>query len=441
MPSKSRLTPAAAPRVAHRSLLGAAAVAAALLFSLRAPAAAQQSMPADPAAVAKKASMRRALERVKAEHEQAIQDEIDLCEIAAPPFHEQERGRAYAERLQALGFARVWTDSAGNVIAEKPGAADGPVVVLAGHLDTVFPPGTDVSVERERNVLKGPGIGDDCRGLTVVLSVARALQAEKIGTPGTIYFVGDVGEEGLGDLRGMKQLFGATLKDRIDYFISVDGAGYGVTKDAVGSNRYKVSYKGPGGHSYGAFGMPSPIHALGRAIAKVADFQVPASPKTTFNVGEVEGGTSVNSIAFEASMLVDMRSVSADELAKVDAKFQEAVQAALEEENQRARRPEEKLTVDVESVGVRPAGSQPADAPIVLTAVAAGKVIGFDPEVGASSTDSNVPISLGIPAVTIDGGGSGHGAHSLDETFDATDAWKGTQWALLLVTSLAGGVR
>ena len=196
-----------------------------------------------------------------------------------------------------------------------------PNVVLAAHLDTVFPEGTDVKVTRDGDVLKGPGIGDDCRGLTVILSVARALNEGHVQTPGTITFVADVGEEGLGDLRGMKELFGETLRGQIDDFISVDGTGLGIVNTGVGSNRYKVTFKGPGGHSYGAFGMANPIQAMGRAIAKIDAFEVPSDPKTTFNVGRVGGGTSVNAIPFEAWMEVDMRSADPLSLKAVDAKF------------------------------------------------------------------------------------------------------------------------
>ncbi len=423
--------------VAALPLALALALGASLALALGAVPALAQAPAGDVAKLAASPTVRAALANAESTHERAVQDEIELCEIPAPPFHETVRGREYARRLAAAGMDSVWTDTAGNVIGLRKGASEDPTVVIAGHLDTVFPEGTDVSVTRTGTVLKGPGIGDDCRGLAVVLATARALKDAGIRTRGNVYFVGDVGEEGLGDLRGMKNLFGESLEGRIDYFISVDGAGLSLTKDGVGSHRYKVTFKGPGGHSYGAFGLPSPIHAMGRAIAKISDFTVPKTPKTTFNVGEVEGGTSVNSIAYEASMLVDMRSVSAASLDELDGRFHAAIQQALDEEN--ARMPDRKvLSVDIESVGVRPAGSQPASAPIVQTGLAAAKALGFEPRVGASSTDANVPISLGIPGVTIDGGGQGHGAHSLDETFDTKDAWKGVQWAILYVLGLAG---
>lgn len=368
---------------------------------------------------------------------QTIEEQVSLCQIPAPPFKEARRAEAFRARLQALGLRNVRIDAEGNVIGERPGDPGQPTVVLSGHLDTVFPEGTDVTVKREGTVLRGPGIGDDCRGLAVVLAVARALDAAKVRTRGTILFVGTVGEEGQGDLRGVRHLFGKELKDRVGYFISVDGTGLGVTKDAVGSRRYRVTYKGPGGHSYGDFGMPNPMHALGRAIARIADFQVPTDPKVTFNVGVVEGGTSVNSIASRASMQVDMRSVDPAALQRVDAEFRRAVQEALAAENARWRS-DVRLTVEVDSIGVRPAGRQPESAPIVRAAVEAGRSLGFTPETGASSTDANIAISLGIPAVTIDGGGRGGGSHSVGEWFDSRGSDLGTRWALLFVSALAG---
>ncbi len=388
-------------------------------------------VPADQPAV------QRALEYLMATEPEALDSQVSICEIAAPPFHEQERAEEYRRRLAALGLEKVRIDAEGNAIGERPGSGDGPTVVLSAHLDTVFPPGTDVTVTREGELLSGPGIGDDCRGLTVVLAVARAMQEVELETEGTIIFVGTVGEEGVGDLRGVKHLFGDELEGRVDYFISIDGTGLGITHRAVGSHRYEVTYKGPGGHSYGAFGMPNPIHALGRAIAKIADFQVPRQPRVTFSVGLVEGGTSVNSIAYQTTMTVDMRSESVEELGEIDSHFREAVQAALDEENGRWES-DVQLEVEIISIGVRPAGQTPADSAMVRAAVQAVEILGFEARLGGGSTDSNIPISMGIPAVTIGGGGRGRGGHSLHESFDATDSYLGTQRAFLLTSALAG---
>jgi tripeptide aminopeptidase len=382
-------------------------------------------------------AVQRALEYLQASEPETLDDQVSICEIAAPPFHEQERAAEYSRRLAALGLEEVRVDAEGNAIGERPGVGEGPTVVLSAHLDTVFPPGTDVAVTREGELMSGPGIGDDCRGLTAVLAVARAMQEVELETEGTIIFVGTVGEEGVGDLRGVKHLFGDELEGRVDYFISIDGTGLGITHRAVGSHRYDVTYKGPGGHSYGAFGMPNPIHALGRAIAKIADFQVPRQPRVTFNVGMVEGGTSVNSIAYETTMTVDMRSESVEELGEIDSRFREVVQAALDEENSRWES-DVQLEVDIVSIGVRPAGQTPADSAMVRAAVQVVEYLGFEASLGGGSTDSNIPISMGIPALTIGGGGRGSGGHSLHESFESTDSYLGTQRAFLLTSALAG---
>ena len=381
--------------------------------------------------------IKQALEHLKATETETISEQIKACEIPAPTFQEAKRGEWFKQRFTELGLKNVRVDKIGNVLGERPGKGSGPVLVLAAHLDTVFPADTDVKVKREGSILKGPGIGDDCRGLAVILAVARALNQAKIETDGTIIFVANVGEEGLGDLRGVRHLFAEELKGRATHFISVDGVGLDVTNTAVGVVRYRATFRGPGGHSYGAFGLPSPIHAMGRAIEKISRFEVPKQPKTTFNVGKIEGGTSVNSIAHTAWMEVDMRSESAAELDKLEARFKQTVQAAIDEENQ-ARPNKAPITVELKIVSQRPAGVQAADSPIVKTALAAGASLGFNPKLGAGSTDSNIPISLKIPAITIDGGGDGKGAHSLDEYFDTTNSHLGTQWALLIALGIVG---
>ncbi|HEX6048452.1 MAG TPA: M20/M25/M40 family metallo-hydrolase [Gemmatimonadaceae bacterium] len=401
-----------------------------LALALPLPLLAQAVPTADPA-------VKRALDRIKADNAWTIEQQVSICEIPAPPFKEAARGAEYRRRLEALGLT-VRIDSIGNVIAERRGTGSGPTVMIAGHLDTVFPEGTDVKVKREGTLMRGPGIGDDCRGLAVVLAVARAMQMEKVATTGTVIFVGNVGEEGPGNLRGVRHLFTREYPGKIDYFISVDGTGLGLTSRAVGSNRYRVTYKGPGGHSYGAFGMPNPIHALGRAIAAVADMRVPASPKTTFNVGIIEGGTSVNTISPSGAMDIDMRSESPRSLADLDGKVQTALRNALAAENARWPSSRTKITMEIDTIGIRPAGAQPDSAFIVRTAIAAGKALGFTSPTSASSTDANLPMSLGIPAITIDGGGQGRGAHSTAESYDDGErGWLGPQWAALIVTTLA----
>lgn len=380
--------------------------------------------------------MQRALDLVRAAETDTIDEQIRLCEIPAPPFTEAARAAAYAAAMRKAGLVNVRTDAEGNVIGERPGRANGPTLVVSAHLDTVFPADIPVRVTRRGNVLHGPGIGDDCRGLAVVLAVARALNDGGVQTPGGITFVGTVGEEGLGDLRGVKALIGTTLKGRVGTFISVDGDGYGIVNAGVGSRRYRVTFRGPGGHSYDDFGRANPVHAQGRAIAALAQIQVPSSPRTTFSVGRVGGGTSINAIATEAWMEVDLRSVDATALSSLDAGFQAAVHDALEDENAR-RRTGDPLTVTLDVVGDRPAGRTDVTSPVVEISMAVLRSLSLPVRLDAGSTDANLPMSVGIPAITIGAGGVGRNTHAPDESFDTTDSWRGTQWVLLLTAALA----
>ncbi len=241
--------------------------------------AAQQAAQELGARLLRDAGVKAALEAAKADEARTIAEQVEIREVEAPPFKETKRGELYARKFRELGLQNVRIDKVGNVLGERPGTARRPHFVLAAHLDTVFPEGTNVKTTQEGTVIKGPGIGDDCRGLAVVLAVIRALKAGNVQTPGTITFVGNVGEEGLGDLRGVKYLFDEGLKGQVDRFVSIDGTGLGITHISVGSLRYRVTFKGPGGHSYGAFGMVNPIHALGRAMAAIGDFQVPNEPE------------------------------------------------------------------------------------------------------------------------------------------------------------------
>ena len=412
--------------------LGLVTVISALLAS---PGAAQQDAAQLGAKLLQDAAIKSAVEGIRAAEPQTLEDQIRLCEVEAPPFKETKRAGLYAQMFKEIGLANVRIDKEGNVIGERRGTQPRPNLVFSAHLDTVFPEGTPVTVKRDGSTLRGPGIGDDCRGLAVLLAVARTIVKANITTPGTITFVGTVGEEGLGDLRGVKYLFREGMKGQIDRFVSIDGTGLGITHIAVGSLRYRITFKGPGGHSYGAFGMVNPIQALGRAMAKIADFEVPREPKTTFNVGRIGGGTSVNAIPFEAWAEVDMRSADPAALQFLDSKFQKAIDNAVNEENKRWG--SRQLTADKQLVGDRPAGRTSADAPIVVAAVSATKALGLPVTLDEGSTDSNIAINMGIPAITIDGGGRGSGAHALDEAFDSTNSWQGTQRALLIALVLA----
>jgi acetylornithine deacetylase/succinyl-diaminopimelate desuccinylase-like protein len=405
-----------------------------LLVVSTAPGAAQQggSVPA----LMQDARVRSALDAAKASESQTLDDQIRICEVPAPPFKEAARAELLRKTFTQLGLQNVRIDRVGNVLADRPGNAPRPRLVIAAHLDSVFPEGTKVTVTRQGHTLVGPGIGDNCRGLAVLVAIARLMNQANIVTPGTVTFVADVGEEGLGDLRGMKALFGETMKGQIDRFVSIDNADIHVSIVAVGSHRYRVTFKGPGGHSFAQFGLPNPANALGRAVAKIAAFQVPSDPQTTFNVGRIGGGASVNAIPSEAWMEVDLRSTDSTALAALDQKFREAVDRAVAEENARWRQPGV-VTAVKDIVGDRPAASISPNAAIVVTALAVARALGLSPGFSDSSSDANWPMSLQIPAITIGGGGESANSHSLNESFDATDSWKGTQNAILLTIALA----
>lgn len=381
-------------------------------------------------------AVRKGLDFLRADHENTVAEQKQLCEIPSPPFKEQVRAADYQKRLAALGLKDVQMDKEGNVFGLRPGTGKGPKLLVAAHLDTVFAAGTDLSVKEKDGKLYAPGIADDARGLAALLSIIRAFNETGIKTAGDIIFSGNVGEEGLGDLRGIKALF-RDHKD-IDGFISIDGTdAEKITYLATGSHRYEIIYKGPGGHSLNAFGRPSAIHAMGRAIAQIADLKTPLEPKTTFTVGVVSGGTSINSIAAEARMQMDMRSNRLKELLELEAKFLDIVKKAAVEEN--ARWNSDKITVQIKPVGDRPAGIQPPDALIVQAAWASTQAISRQPKLGEpSSTDSNLPISLGIPAITIGGGGKEDNNHSPSEWFDPTNAYLGPQRIFLTILGLSG---
>lgn len=390
----------------------------------------------DPAVLVKDPAIQAAFAAAKRNEPEALELQIRLNEIPAPFFKEEARAAEMKKLFEQLGLKNVFIDKEGNVLGTRPGANPKPHVIVAAHLDTVFPEGTDVTVKREGNILKAPGIGDDTRGLASMLSIIRALDEGKVKTNGTVTFVANVGEEGLGDLRGTKALFKDTLKDQVDYFVSIEPSQLPrIIYQGVGSYRYRVTFKGPGGHSYGAFGLVNPMHALGRAIAKIADIQVPFAPKTTFNVGRVGGGTSVNSIPFEAWMEVDMRSADVPSLDGVHEKVKAAVAEAVQEENARWKN-NGQITVDMKLIGMRPAGQVDPESPIIKAVQSAVRTFGQVPTLGAESSDSNIPWSLGIPAVTISGGGIATNAHNLDEAFDSTDSWKGPQLGILVVVAL-----
>ncbi|MFS0865145.1 M20/M25/M40 family metallo-hydrolase [Fredinandcohnia sp. 179-A 10B2 NHS] len=384
----------------------------------------------------KDAKVQEGLEFLKQDNEFTTKEQIEITEISAPTFEEEERGLDYQKRLVQYGLTNVKTDDQGNVFGIREGSGNGPKLVVCAHLDTVFPAGTDVKAKHIDGKIFAPGIADDGRGLAAVLTLLRAFEKTGIHTMGDIIFGATVGEEGLGDLNGVKALF--ENNQSIDGFISIEpGSPERITYLATGSRRYSVTYKGQGGHSFGDFGKPSAIHALGRAISKISDIQTPVEPKTTFNVGIINGGTSVNTISASAEMLLDLRSTSSEELAKLEEKVLTIIKKAAVEENERWDSDE--IQVEITLVGDRPAGSQAKDSTIVQVALASTAGIGFEPILTSpSSTDSNVPISLGIPAVTLGGGGDFGGCHTLEEFYDPTDAYYGVQGIFLTILGLVG---
>jgi acetylornithine deacetylase/succinyl-diaminopimelate desuccinylase-like protein len=383
-------------------------------------------------------AVKEALAFIKADDANTLADQKALVAIPSPTFKEQKRADYYLGRFKTLGLDEVGMDGASNVCGVARGAGNGPTLLLSAHLDTVFPEGTDLTVKEKDGRLYAPGIADDARGLAAMLSVARALKSSGIRTVGDVWFCGTVGEEGLGDLKGIKQVF-RDHKD-IDGYIALESPtvpNEEISYQAAGSNRYRITYRGPGGHSYQAFGLPSAIHALGRAIAGISDLQTPATPKTTFTVGTIAGGTSVNSIAAEATMDLDMRSNDNDELQKLEAKALQIARDAAVAENKRWG--SDKLHVEIKQVGARPGGSPSPDSSVVHALWLAVKSTGGTPKLaGARSTEANLPISLGIPAAVVGAGGFSQGIHSNDEWFDPANAHLGPAKALLAIVGLAG---
>ncbi len=375
-------------------------------------------------------------------HVSAITEEqIRITEIPAPPFHEAARA-AYLKQLLLGTGMRVELDSVGNVVAEFPGASP-EIVMLSAHLDTVFPAGTTVRVRHEGKRLLGPGISDNGTGLAALLAVARAFQEVKVKTRYTILFVANVGEEGEGNLRGMRALVD-NYKAWLKYVIALDGSATEyVTTAALASRRVEVVISGPGGHSWSDFGMANPNHALGRGIARFVNTRVPESPRTSFNIGEIEGGTSVNSIPSRAAMKVDLRSESESELAKLDVALREAMRLGAEQEVTAARDRgmtgnSSALDVKISVLGIRPSGELPENSPLLAAVLSADSRLGNESRRERSSTDANIPLSLGIPAISVGAGGRSGSAHTLEEWYEPAGRELGLQRVALTVLSVAG---
>ena len=384
--------------------------------------------------------VQEALQFLCEDDERTLREHLEMCQIPAPSYEEGEKAEYVRKKMMDAGLEDVHIDEVGNVLGTWKGTGNGPRIMIAGHTDTVFPRETDLTLKKEGERYSCPGIGDDTRAVAELLSLARALNATGIHGEGDIVFCANVCEEGLGDLRGLKHAFRDMANGHYDGFVSIDDKNTsGIIYQAVGSERYLVTFHGTGGHSFTGFGIPNPIHAMGRAIAKISDFQTPKNPKTTFSVGVINGGTSVNVIAAECSMLVDMRSVDAGELEKLSVKFHQAVENAVQEENARWEDKDNRITVIFEQKGKRPAGTQDKSCQIVQAANAANQALGMETlYIGAASTDANIPISLGIPAITVGWGGKGGGEHTIHEWYEHTESWKGPQRDLLLLLALSG---
>ncbi len=361
----------------------------------------------------------QAAETLRHEHDRTVGDIVKLTEIASPPFGEQARAQAFAEMARAHGLEDVEIDAEGNVTGLRRGDGES-LVCIAAHLDTVFPVGTDVTVRREGTRLLAPGVGDDTRSLAVMLAWLRAMDAAANRTKADLLVVADVGEEGPGDLRGMRHLFQkGRYKDRISAFMTVDSPDMErIATGGVGSKRYRVTFKGPGGHSYGAFGLVNPMFAMADAITRLGQMSVPAHPKTTYSPSVTGGGTSINSIPNAVWTEFDLRSESAEELGRLEAQFLKLIDDAVRAENGARSTVNGEVTATLEKIGDRPAGHTDEVHWLPQIARAAVAAHGFSPAFEYSSTDANIPMSLGIPAIKIGSGGSGGRAHSPQEWID-----------------------
>jgi tripeptide aminopeptidase len=377
-----------------------------------------------------------------AEHDRTVEDIITLTQVAAPSFQEETRAQAFRAMAEAHGLKNVEIDAEGNVTGMRPGIGNGPLICVAAHLDTVFPAGTELTVRREGTRLFAPGVGDDTRSLAVLLAWLRAMDAANVRTRADVLFVADVGEEGPGDLRGMRHLFQrGPYKDRISAFITVDSPDMEhIAVGGVGSKRYRVTFKGPGGHSYGAFGLVNPMFAMADAITRLGQTAVPASPKTTYSASVTGGGTSINSIPNSVWTDFDLRSEAPDELARLEAGFLGLIDKAIATENATRSTRAGTITAEIQKIGDRPAGRTDTDTELVQLAHASITAHGFQPSFEFSSTDANIPMSLGIPAIKIGSGGTGGRGHSLEEWIDVAPepSLRGMAAGLATVMALAG---
>lgn len=410
-------------------------------FSVNAVPASQER---SAASLASEPRVTRALDWLKENDDWITGQHIRITEVPAPPFQETARAAVVKKLLEQSGL-KVRIDGVGNVIGERPGAEPRHVVLIAAHLDTVFPADTEVSVRREGARLIAPGISDNGAGLAGLVALAHALQEGKVRTRSTIVLAANVGEEGEGNLRGMRKLV-ETYRGRLRYVIALDGGSIDhIVTRALASRRVEVTITGPGGHSWSDFGMPNPIHAMARGIAQFVKVRLPDDPRTTFNVGQIEGGTSVNSIPYRASIKVDLRSGAESELARLEETLRDAIQRGMEEEMGAARQVagsarsiNSQLESKIRVLGVRPGGELPEDSPLLAAVQDADRFLGHRSRLDQSSTDANIPLSVGIHAIAIGAGGRGGGAHSLNEWYEPTNRELGLKRLLLTTVAVAG---
>ena len=389
--------------------------------------------------------IRSAYNWLRAQEPQFVHWQMELARIAAPPFGEAARSAWLAEKFQEIGLDDVRTDEVGNVFGTHPGHGR-TLVSLSAHIDTVFPAGTPLNVRQQGSRVYGPGVSDNGAGVTAMLALAALFRAVRIRHALPLLFIGNVGEEGEGDLRGMRHIFSTPRwKDSISHSLVLDGAGADtIVAEALGSRRFEVIVRGPGGHSWSDFGAPNPILVLTRAINSFAQTPVPSSPKTTFNIGVIRGGTSVNSIPESASMRVDIRSTSMAEMERLERSLRLALDLAVEEETMAtekrtsAQRRSIGLSCEVLVIGDRPAGELGGNARILQVIRAVDANLGIVAQVQRASTDANIPLSLGREAIAIGGGGAGGGAHTLQEWFDCSGRELGLKRILLTLLALAG---
>jgi acetylornithine deacetylase/succinyl-diaminopimelate desuccinylase-like protein len=379
----------------------------------------------------------RGLEWIDKNADWVTEQQIKLNEIPAPEFNEARRGEFLKKLFDTAGL-KTRTDKIGNVIGERPGSDTKNVVLLVAHLDTVFPDGTEVTVKQKGSRLEAPGIADNAAGLAALAGLARALSESRMRTTKTIVLAGDVGEEGEGNLRGIRALV-ESYGSRLSAVIAVDGASIDhITTQGIASRRFEVAITGLGGHSWSDFGAPNPITAISRGIVKFSSIRLPDVPRSSYNFGLIEGGTSVNSIPARAAVKIDLRSEDDAQLTQMEASLREAMQSGLREEISANHAADDSLQIAFRSLGARPAGKIADDAPLVETIRSVDRFLGNRSRLERSSTDANIPLAEGIPAAALGGGGKGSGSHTLAEWYDTTGREVGLKRLFLVTIALAG---